>query len=41
VSGLGILTMINDYGAKLGWKFVIPEPDCDEMILTTMAEITV
>jgi hypothetical protein len=41
VSGLGLLTIINDYGAKLGWKFITSEQNPDEAILTTMAEITV
>lgn len=25
VSGLGFLTMLNDYGAELGWRFELPE----------------
>lgn len=40
-SGLGLLTAINDYSAKLGWKF---EPDSHQpqiMAVTTMAQIVV
>ncbi|AFY68444.1 hypothetical protein Pse7367_0127 [Thalassoporum mexicanum PCC 7367] len=40
-SGLGILTMINDYGAKVGWK-VEPKGDRgDYYTLTTMVQLTV
>jgi hypothetical protein len=40
-SGLGFLTMINDYSAKLGWKFD-PDPENPEIIaVTTMAQIIV
>jgi hypothetical protein len=40
-SGLGLLTTINDYSAKLGWKFE-PEPRDPVMIaVTTMAQIVV
>lgn len=40
-SGLGLLTMINDYSAKIGWKFETI-PDCeDKMAVTTVAQITV
>ena len=34
-SGLGFLTMLNDYKAKLGWKF---EPQRTEMSVTTMVQ---
>jgi hypothetical protein len=27
VSGLGYLTMLNDYGAQLAWKFETPTAD--------------
>jgi hypothetical protein len=40
-SGLGYLTMINDYGVKLAWKFEPPEPDSDGMMVTTMAQLKV
>ena len=40
-SGLGLLTMINDYSAKIGWKFE-PVPDClDTILVTTLAQIIV
>ncbi|OCQ99628.1 hypothetical protein BCD67_14515 [Oscillatoriales cyanobacterium USR001] len=40
-SGLGLLTTINDYSAKLGWKFE-PEPrDAVIVTVTTMAQIVV
>ncbi len=38
-SGLGLLSIINDYSAKLGWKF---EPSNSQMtVVTTMAQIVV
>lgn len=40
-SGLGMLTMLNDYGARLGWKFECA-PDLPETIMvTTMVQLTV
>jgi len=40
-SGLGLITAINDYSAKLGWKFA-PEPNNAEIVtVTTMAQISV
>ncbi|MDF0553809.1 DUF6272 family protein [Kamptonema sp. UHCC 0994] len=40
-SGLGLLTIINDYSAKLGWKFE-SEPSAPQIIIvTTMAQIVV
>ncbi|MGB3510711.1 MAG: DUF6272 family protein [Microcoleaceae cyanobacterium] len=38
-SGLGLLTMINDYDAKLGWKFDTVPRNQKAMIVTTMAQI--
>jgi hypothetical protein len=38
-SGLGFLTMINDYSAKLGWKFETMPENPDVMVVTTMAQI--
>jgi len=38
-SGLGFLTMINDYSAKLGWKFETTPENPDVMVVTTMAQI--
>jgi hypothetical protein len=39
VSGLGLLTMINDYSAKLGWKFesILNHPQT--ISVTTMAQV--
>ncbi len=40
-SGLGLLTIINDYEAKLGWKFE-SDPSYPQVItLTTMAQVVV
>jgi hypothetical protein len=38
VSGLGFLTMMTDYGARLGWRF---EPDGDGVRLSTMARLPI
>ncbi|HLO51160.1 MAG TPA: DUF6272 family protein [Kamptonema sp.] len=40
-SGLGLLTTINDYSAKLGWKFESEPNDPKIIIVTTMAQIVV
>lgn len=40
-SGLGLITMLNDYSAKLGWKFERPVAHGDIITVTTMAQITV
>lgn len=40
-SGLGLLTMINDYSAKIGWKFETIPDSLDTMLVTTVAQITV
>ncbi|MFK5969450.1 MAG: DUF6272 family protein [Candidatus Marithrix sp.] len=37
-SGLGLLTMINDYTAKVGWKFEI---DNKKTIVTTIVQLSV
>ena len=40
-SGLGFLTMINDYEAKLGWKFA-PSPQNSQILtVTCMAQVRV
>lgn len=40
-SGLGLLTMVNDYSAKIGWKFE-PLPSNPEVIaVTTLVQINV
>ena len=40
-SGLGFLTMINDYSAKLGWKFATINTDSQILTVTSMAQIVV
>ncbi len=41
VSGLGILTMIHDYGAKIGWKFETVQKDAEIILVTIMVQLTV
>ncbi|MEO0685258.1 MAG: ATP-binding protein, partial [Cyanobacteria bacterium J06649_11] len=40
-SGLGFLTMINDYSAKLGWKFAKINTESPTLTVTSMAQIIV
>lgn len=40
-SGLGLLTMINDYQAKLGWKFETVQQNPEAIALTTMVQLIV
>jgi len=40
-SGLGLLTIINDYDAKLGWKFESSPSNPQITIVTTMAQVDV
>jgi hypothetical protein len=40
-SGLGLLTMINDYMAQLGWKFETIETDREVTVVTTMVNLAV
>jgi hypothetical protein len=40
-SGLGFLTMLNDYGAKLGWKFEDLPEESSEMAVTTMVQLSI
>ncbi|MBD2480887.1 DUF6272 family protein [Planktothrix sp. FACHB-1365] len=40
-SGLGLLTMINDYQAQLGWKFEHISEQPKIILVTTMAQVTV
>lgn len=40
-SGLGFLTMINDYSAKIGWKFEIVQKDPKMIAVTTMVLVRV
>ncbi len=41
MSGLGFLTMLNDYQAKLGWQFEALPSDPDVFSVTTMAQVKV
>lgn len=40
-SGLGLLTMLNDYGAKLGWKFESFPQNSTEIAVTTMVQLAI
>lgn len=40
-SNLGLLTMLNDYGAKLGWKFELLSTQSEEMAVTTMVQLAI
>lgn len=41
ISGLGLLTMINDYQAKLGWKFEAIQNVSQAISVTTMVQLLV
>jgi hypothetical protein len=41
VSGIGLLTIINDYSVKLGWKFELEPSDTQIVNVTTTAQIVV
>lgn len=40
-SNLGLLTMLNDYGAKLGWKFEPLSQKSAEIAVTTMVQLAI
>ena len=40
-SGLGFLTMLNDYDAKLGWKFDTVPTQIREITVTTMVQLEI
>ena len=40
-SGLGLLTMLYDYGAKLGWKFESFPQNSKEIAVTTMVQLAI
>lgn len=40
-SGLGFLTMLNDYGAQLAWKFCSQEQGPNDVVVTTMVRLAV
>lgn len=39
-SGLGLLTLLNDYKAKLGWKFEKAQTEPEIVTVTTMVQLT-
>jgi hypothetical protein len=39
-SRLGLLTMMNDYQAKLGWRFESVENEPEAIAVTTMVQLT-
>lgn len=41
ISGLGILTMINDYLAEIGWKFEAVQKETEVITVTTMVQLPV
>ena len=41
ISGLGLLTMISDYQAKLGWKFEAIQNELEAVSVTTMVQLLV
>lgn len=40
-SGLGLLTMLNDYSAKLGWKFETIRETPEVITVTTMVQVSI
>lgn len=40
-SGLGLLTLINDYSAKIGWKFENSSSSPELITVSTMVELTI
>nr|WP_245912130.1 hypothetical protein [Calothrix elsteri] len=40
-SGLGLLSMINDYSAMLGWKFETIQEKPEIITVTTMVQLTI
>lgn len=40
-SGLGLITIVNDYAAKVGWKFETLQNDPEIITVTTMVQIQV
>jgi hypothetical protein len=38
-SQLGLLTMVNDYNARLAWKFESPAQTPETIVVTTMVEL--
>jgi hypothetical protein len=40
-SGLGLLSMVNDYSAMLGWKFQVVQEKPEVIAVTTMVQLTI
>ena len=40
-SGIGLLTLLNDYQAKLGWKFETAAKEPEAIVVTTMVQMSV
>ncbi|OKH51841.1 ATP-binding protein [Calothrix sp. HK-06] len=40
-SGLGLISMINDYSAMLGWKFEIVQEKPEILAVTTMVQVSI
>ncbi|WP_332979968.1 DUF6272 family protein [Microcoleus sp. A003_D6] len=40
-SGLGLLTIVNDYSAKIGWRFETIPDSLDTILVTTVAQLIV
>jgi len=38
-SGLGLLSMISDYSAQLGWRFLYPENQKPNVVISTMVQL--
>lgn len=41
VSGLGLLTIINDYQSKIGWKFETVQKESEATIVNTMVQLMI
>jgi hypothetical protein len=40
-SGVGLLTMINDYGAQVGWKFELTQVNPEVITVTTRVQLAI
>ena len=40
-SGLGFLTIVNDYGASLAWKFTDSDREGDDIVVNTLVQLPV
>lgn len=41
ISGLGLLTIINDYQSKIGWKFETVQKESEVTIVSTMVQLMI